>query len=120
MVYVLLILLLLCIIYFYKSNNQEHFQWDPLWVGNTSLECDGETPRDCLNYSNCGLCDGKCKSGDENGPFFHTGCRQWTYTNYYDRNIFDEKVTRTTPSWDQMYPGYESRLPDPISRSHLE
>jgi len=124
--YVFLILLLLCIIYFYNKQNtqlseqKEHFQWDPLWVGNTSLDCYGERPQDCLSYSNCGLCDGKCFPGDQDGGFFDTGCRKWKYTNYYDNYIFNEKATNTVQSWDKMQPGYEVRFPMPVSWSALE
>lgn len=107
-----------------KNENREHFQWDPLWVGKTSLDCYGETTKDCMNYSNCGLCykDGqrKCLPGDSQGPFFEERCKGWEHTNYYDRHIFGEKVTTLRPSWDAVLPGYETVYPSPIAVQTLQ
>ena len=115
----------------------EHFQWekedkpmntstlwDPLWVGKVSSDCYSENHRDCMNYSNCGLCikDGQkqCVPGDAQGAFFKEGCDQWQHTNYYDRHIFGEKVTTITPSWDKFYPEFEAHWPSPVSWSTLQ
>jgi|688.fasta_scaffold191440_2 hypothetical protein len=127
---IFLIFIILCSIFLFfnnnaiKTNNTEHFQWDPLWVGKTSLDCYNEKPKDCLSYSNCGLCwkNGikKCIPGDTQGPFFKERCHAWEHTNYYDRHIFGEKVTTVKPSWDQFNPGYEVMYPSPVSRSALQ
>jgi hypothetical protein len=120
----LLLFVVICLIFFLaKENNKEHFQWDPLWVGNQSLDCYGETPRDCMKYSNCGLCYqyGKktCLPGDNQGPYFKEGCDAWKYTDYYDRHIFGEKVTTTSRDWSYRAPDYEIVYPSPVSRSAL-
>lgn len=127
MIYILLILLSLALIIYFYNNRQyeEHFQWDPLWVGQTSLDCYGENEQDCLNYSNCGLSkqwDGtfKCQPGDENGAFFDEDNSPWKYANYYDRHIFNEKVTSVMQPWDKFQPGFEVRFPSPIVVSTLQ
>lgn len=95
----------------------EHFQWDPLWEGPDSVDCYAQSTDTCLNYSGCGLCKNntclQCVPGDINGPFFKEGCNQWIYTNYYDDNVFGEKVTSITPSWDRIQPDYQQPTPDP-------
>lgn len=116
------IIVIIIFVYYYKQ--RESFQWDPLFVGKTSVDCYAENNKDCLNYSNCGICIGresqpKCMPGDENGPFFNEGCRKWAYTNYYDKNIFDEKTTNLMQPWDKWQPGYEVKFPSPITRSTL-
>ena len=101
----------------------EGFLWDPLWVGKKSNDCYSLNNRDCMKYSNCGLCDQfgrlECVPGDEQGPLFKDNCSQWIHTNYYDRHIFGEKVVTATPSWSQFYPEYELRYPSPTSRATL-
>lgn len=123
----LLLFIVICLIFFLvKENNKEHlehFQWDPLWVGNQSLDCYGETPRDCMKYSNCGLCYqyGKktCMPGDINGPFFKEGCDAWKHTDYFDRHIFGEKVLTTRRDWSYRIPEFPVYFPSPVSRSAL-
>ena len=92
----------------------------PKWQGELSQDCSTEKLDNCLNFSNCGICNNKCVFGDEDGPLF-TGqnCNNWLYSNYRDRKIFNEKVTRVTPSWSTFYPDYEATFPSPISRATL-
>ena len=99
--------------------------WEPLWVGEQSDDCYSLSKGDCLKYSNCGLCHQKgkkqCIPGNVDGPLFKEGCDGWTYTNYYDRHIFNEAVTQTTPSWDKWYPNmYEVWYPSPITQATLQ
>ncbi len=97
--------------------------WDPLAVGQTSNDCYNLSKRDCMKYSNCGLCmkDGKmeCIPGDEHGALFKEDCEKWIYTNYYDRHIFGEKVVTVSDPWNAFYPEYEARYPSPTSRATL-
>lgn len=106
-----------------SSDDGEGFLWDPLWKGKRALDCYNLNKRDCMKYSNCGLClkDGKskCVPGDEQGPLFEENCEHWVHTNYYDRHIFDEKVTRISRPFDYHYPEYEVMYPSPTSRSAL-
>lgn len=116
------------------SNNKEPFYnlpdtsenayWDQYnWVGKRALDCYDLNKRDCMKYSNCGLClkDGKqnCIPGDAQGPFFKQDCQGWQYTDYRDRYIFGEKVTYLTPPWSKFYPDYEARWVSPQSRATL-
>jgi hypothetical protein len=129
---ILIILFILVIIelydYFYhpKKYEREHFEsgWDPLWVGQRSLDCYKENKRDCMQYSNCGLClkDGQmnCVPGDVQGPFFEDQCQHWIHTDYYDRHIFGEKVTSISPPFSQFYPDYETYYPWPGSVQTLK
>lgn len=125
MYWLLLLFIVICLIFFLikEKDNKEHFQWDPLWVGKTSLDCYGETPRDCMTYSNCGLCrqNGKqvCMPGDNQGPFFNEGCDTWKHTDYYDRHIFGEKVTTTSRDWSYRVPDYAIYYPSTVSRATL-
>ena len=113
-------------IYLYtRQSEYEHFnRWDPLWEGNTSLDCYKETPRNCMKYSNCGLCyksgHAQCMPGDDDGPLFDDQCEYWQYTNYYDKHIFNEKITRLTRPWSHVYGDYEAIFPSPIARSTLQ
>lgn len=123
---IFLIALMICtytMIFKKDITSTEHFQWDPKWVGKTSLDCYKETPQSCMEYSNCGLClkDGyrTCIPGDEQGPFFKEDCDQWMHTNYYDRYIFGEKVTTIRPPWSRFYSEYEAWYPNPRSRATL-
>lgn len=102
----------------YASDNDGAVDWDPLWTGEQSADCYHLSEKDCMKYSNCGLCHQKgkllCKPGNVDGPLFKEGCDGWSYTNYYDRHIFNEAVTQTTPSWDQFYNNmYEVWYPSP-------
>ena len=105
------------------NHKKEHFQWDPLAVGKTSLDCYTETTRDCTKYSNCGLCfkngKGKCIFGDVNGPFTKANCDGWMYTNYYDRHIFGDKVTTYNVPWSHIYNFYEVWYPSTVSNASL-
>lgn len=122
----ILAIVLLIIFLSLNTQNKEHFQWEPRWKGLQSQDCYTEKPENCLKYSNCGFClnnDGKqpkCIPGDNDGPMFQEHCPAWMHSNYYDRHIFGEKVTRITPSWAQFYPEYEYTAPSPISRSALQ
>ncbi len=121
----LLILIIFIVLYLIQIRQEarktlnEHFQWDPLWIGKTSINCYGENNKDCLKYSNCGLCSNgnktQCVPGDVDGAFFMEGCQKWKYTNYYDRNIFNDNVTTNAQSWDAFLPGYEIMYPSPSS-----
>ena len=88
---ILIIFIILYLIQIEEKSLKEHFQWDPLWVGKTSSNCYEESNKDCLKYSNCGLCSNgsqkQCIPGDVDGAFFKEGCQRWEYANYYDRNI---------------------------------
>ncbi len=99
------------------------FQWDPLWVGRTANDCYNLHPDQCMQYSNCGLCQKganiECVPGDEQGPLFKETCEGWGHTNYYDRGIFGETVTTVTPPWSKIYPDYEAWYPSPVARSSL-
>ena len=133
-----IMLLLVAVIVFYwifnnKNGNKEGFYnvpdysdnsyWDPDWVGKRSLDCYKHNKRECMKYSNCGLCikDGKmqCIPGDVQGPLFKEDCEDWMYNNYYDRYIFGEKVVTVSPPWSKFYPDYEARYPSPHVRSTL-
>ena len=98
---------------------QEHHSWDPNWVGRKSLDCYTLSNRDCMKYSNCGLClkHGKqqCIPGDVQGPLFKQDCEQWQHTDYYDRFIFGEKVHTVSPPWSKVYSDYETVWPSPKS-----
>ncbi len=101
----------------------ENTYWDPSWVGKRSNDCYELSERDCMKYSNCGLClkDGKaqCIPGDQQGPLFKESCERWIHTDYRDRYIFGEKVVTVTPPFDYFYPDYEARYPSPQSRASL-
>jgi hypothetical protein len=101
----------------------KHSYWNPDFVGKRALDCYDLNKRDCMKYSNCGLChkDGEqtCIPGDVQGPLFKEDCQGWQYTNYYDRHIFGEKVVTLTPPWSKFYPDYEARYPSPTSRATL-
>src|SRR3990172_11232190 len=116
---IIFILVILLVMWYNRTQRLEGFHWDILWQGRDSEDCSKENLNDCLKYSNCGICRQgdrlSCKSGDVNGPFFDKSCNDWTYTNYYDRHIFNEAVTTTTPSWSKFYPmDYEVYFPGPI------
>ena len=122
----LLILIIFIVLYLIQTSEtllNEHFQWDPLWIGKTSSNCYEENNKDCLKYSNCGLCGDasqkQCIPGDINGPFYKEGCQRWIYMNYYDRHIFDDKMITNTQSWDAFLPGYEIMYPSPSSAFRL-
>ena len=115
-------------IVYYEAYDQlpdysEHDEWDLKWVGKRSKDCYELTNRDCMKYSNCGLCyrDGKlnCVPGDEHGPLFKEGCTRWVHTNYRDRHIFGEKDVTISPPHDYAYTDYERWLPSPQSRATL-
>jgi hypothetical protein len=97
--------------------------WDLNWVGPAHKDCYKLKDRDCMKYSNCGLCvlngQMQCVPGDKHGPTFKEGCEQWIHTDYHDRHIFDEKVTTVSPSFDYKYPDYEAWWPSPKSRATL-
>ena len=97
------------------KKGEENYSWNQLRVGERSTDCYKLEGKDCLKYSNCGLCakDGKlqCIPGDEQGPLFKEDCQGWIYTNYYDNRIFGEKVTSITQPWNTFYSDYESRYP---------
>jgi hypothetical protein len=98
--------------------------WDPDWVGKISDDCYNLTDRDCMKYTNCGLCIRKgrkeCIPGDYQGPLFKQDCDLWQYTDFYDRYIFGEKWENTYHPWSRMYPEYEAIYPSPVIRSTLK
>lgn len=107
-----------------KPDLSQGMQWDPLWQGksgSTDLQgkmtddCYSKSNRDCLNYSNCGLCvkNGKaqCKPGDIYGAFFEEDCDQWGYMDYYDRHIFGDREFSWSHNWSRKYPEYEYWAP---------
>jgi hypothetical protein len=116
--YLILGLVIALVLLFTYSQNKEHFNWEPRWKGPQSTDCYTEKPENCLNYANCGYCLGtgnkppKCIPGDNDGPLFQERCPAWVHSNYYDRYIFDEKVTKITPSFAQFY-NYEAWYPWP-------
>lgn len=105
-----------------KEGNDNDF-WALKGMGIKAKDCYSLSGKDCLNYSNCGLCykddKAQCIPGDTQGPFFKEDCEQWEHTNYYDRHIFGEKVTTITPPWNKFYSEYEARYPSPQSRATL-
>ena len=107
----------------YPYTNSRQDIWDHEWLGPVSDDCYKLNKKDCLNNSNCGLCikdkNATCVPGDIHGPLFKETCQGWAHTDYYDRHIFGEKVTRITPSWSAFYSDYEARYPSPQSRSTL-
>lgn len=124
--WVLIILIVVCFILVFacQQSNREHFQWEPLSVGKEANDCYGQTERDCLKYSNCGLCigqDGKkvCRPGDKDGAFFDETCDKWQYTNFYDGNIFDETVTTTTRPYSYRIPEL-LYFPSPVTMASLQ
>jgi len=105
--------------YSYDDNTQ----WNPGWFGKRNNDCYKLDKRNCMKYSNCGLCvkDGHstCVPGDIQGPFYTDRCSSWIYTDYYDRHIFGEKVVTETPSWNVLYPEYEQLRSTPKSIATL-
>ena len=128
---ILLLLFLILIVILTKNTNNEHFDplwtskettWNPRMVGKTSSDCYNESRRDCMKYSNCGLCvsggnEAQCVPGDVQGPYFKEKCDHWAHTDYYDRYVFGEKIFTVTPSWSKFYPDYEAWYPSPIALS---
>jgi len=105
------------------KESKESNYWGLQDMGIKAKDCYALSNKDCMNYSNCGICykDGKgmCIPGDVQGPLFKEDCEQWQYTNFYDRHIFGERVTTITPPWNKFYSEYEARYPSPISRATL-
>ena len=110
--------------------------WEPVWHGKVTSDCYDKNKKDCLNYSNCGLCYKnkklKCVPGDVQGPLFKQNCKKWMYKNYYDRFLYgkifykskspnndDNTVTRISDPWNAFYPGYEIKYPGPVTVSTL-
>lgn len=142
MIYVLLFIIAVIIIWLLYTDytdynttecfdpNENHpvskvnYQQDPKWMGKTALDCYKQQPRDCLKYSNCGICmkDGimQCKPGDVNGPFFEDQCNNWIFKNVYDRRIFKEEVTTVSPPWNRFLPEFEVFFPEPSSYAGLQ
>lgn len=135
MIWVIIIIIILLFILFGQgteyfdpdkmANDEMSNEWDPLYVSEQSDNCYGLSEKDCMKYSNCGLCHQKgkksCVFGNVDGPFFKEGCDGWTYTNYYDRHIFNEAVTQTVPSWDKFYNNmYEVWYPSPVVAGTLQ
>lgn len=85
-----------------KMENISSQVWDVLNIGTVTDDCYSKSEKECLNYSNCGLCRGKCVPGDVNGPFFEScDCDEgWVYGNYYDKYIFRSHDILKTPSYD--------------------
>lgn len=76
--------------------------WDlnsPVNIG----DCYRHNEKDCLRFSNCGLCEGKCIPGDYNGPYYKLGCKDWIYYDYYLN-----KVRKGVP-FDKQFPNYYYR-----------
>jgi len=102
-----------------KHNNS----WDQLETGRTATDCYTLDKRNCLKYSNCGICmkDGikQCIPGDNYGPYFTENCNLWEYNNYYNRYIFGDRINRVIPPWNRLYSDYEVKYPSPQSRASL-
>jgi hypothetical protein len=100
-----------------------NFAWDPRWLGDTNKDCYKLNEKDCLKYSNCGLClsDGKaqCIPGDDVGPLFKEGCERWVHANYKDRSLFGERTVSIVPPHDYRYHDYEALPVSPQSRATL-
>jgi len=107
----------------HRELGKHNDSWNQLEVGKTAIDCYNLSEKDCMNYSNCGLClkdnKKKCIPGDVHGPLAEETCDGWAYTNYYDRFIFGEKVTTITPSWSKFYSDYEVKFPSPQVRATL-
>lgn len=108
----------------YYNIPADNNRWDTLWKGSTSLDCYKESQRDCMKYSNCGICykngNAQCIPGDDQGPLFDDQCENWSFVDYYDNYIFGEKVTKTVPPWSRFAPDYEIWYPSPRARATLE
>ncbi len=120
-----IVLVLIFIILYYLTNYRKTDNFYnvssvlPKWQNQISQDCSTEKLDNCLNFSNCGICNDKCVFGDEEGPLFTGLCKNWLYSNYRDRKIFNEKVTSNTLPWSTFYPEFEATFPSPISRSAL-
>ncbi|ARF09602.1 hypothetical protein Indivirus_1_225 [Indivirus ILV1] len=123
MYFIIFAIIIIVILLILTQNKKETFYWEPKWHGEESPDCYSEKPKNCLKFSNCGLCLNKgldqCLPGDANGPYFEGNCNGWVHSNYDDRHIFNEKVTSINDSWDRFYSDYEATYPSPISRSSL-
>jgi hypothetical protein len=54
-------------------------------------DCYTKSVKNCLNYSNCGICNNKCIPGDDDGPYYKTGCKTWSIA---DSRTGEEHVVR--------------------------
>lgn len=102
------------------AQGKENNSWNQLRQGRNAVDCYKLTGRQCMKYSNCGLCTDndkvvQCIPGDEQGPLFKENCDLWHYTNYYDRYQFESKVPNTSYPWSKFYPDYETRWPSPVA-----
>jgi hypothetical protein len=104
--------------------SNENNAWDQLQEGPISPNCYNLSYKKCLDCSNCGIClingqPPQCVPGDEQGPFFKSNCDKWLYSNFYDRRIFNEKITSITDPWNKFYPDYEAWYPMHLGRAQL-
>jgi len=96
----------------------------PLWTGNFNTstlngiqteDCYSKSNGECLNYTNCGICEKygnkTCQPGDNFGPFYKDDCQYWSYSNYYDKRNFGKKITRRCRPEVYHYHDYETRHP---------
>lgn len=134
---IVIIIIIIVISYYSKKQRKENYvpRSDTLdtnnylyqeqqLVGKVSDNCYELNEQQCLNCSNCGLCEKgnvrTCIPGDSDGPYFKTGCEKWIYRDFYDGNGFDETQTRKVDSFDKFYfPDYEIRYPMPSSIAGL-
>lgn len=111
----------------YDLNNEEINKngWNIRHIGLTHDDCYSLSPKNCLRYSNCGLCSNnklsnrKCLPGDEHGPFFSSDCSLWKHNNYYDGIIYNENKIRNYQPWNVVPTHLKSVYVDPISRATL-
>lgn len=87
--------------------------YNPLLIKN---ECSELHPDQCIHYSNCGVCDGKCLQGDAYGPFFNSTCKNWSYKDNDMLNIENDIITSTPLTYDNFMP---YTRPTPLSMAVL-
>ena len=111
------LIILIIIILLYNNCNVENFNINNMYECN---ECSYKSKIDCLICKNCGYCideygNGRCLSGDVNGPFFES-CNSW---NNSDNMIINEPIksyyTYQEPNYRRYYGNNQGRR----SRHHV-
>jgi hypothetical protein len=104
MISLILAIIVIIVIYYCSSESYQDIgtHWDIEWTGPSSSNCYQNTAKNCLDYSNCGVCNGKCVPGDVQGAYFKQGCNTWKYNNYYDGRIYDKGITRLSRPWSHV------------------
>ena len=110
LIYLVALFTLLFIIY-YNDCDLEHFNISDMSVCN---ECSCKSKLDCMACNNCGYCNdeygnGRCVSGDKNGPYFDS-CNSWN--NIYNMVIeqpFNSYYTYQEPNYRRYYGNNQGR-----------